>query len=110
MFDPFDISSASFAGALYDQWTGFFFGFEPEDWGLVYKESAVGDFNANDAWDVADIDLLQLKMLRLDRRMSSNGTFDLNDDYYIDLDDHRVWVKDLSSHLVRRRRPRRRIQ
>ena len=31
----------------------------------------MGDFDANDAWDVTDIDMLLLKMLRLDRRMSS---------------------------------------
>ena len=73
--------------------------FHPEDWGLLYEESAKGDFNANHLLDVADIDLLlQSKILNPHAYYWLLDTmFDLNSDGIVDRDDHRVWVKDLGT-------------
>ena len=72
-------------------------GFDPVNSGLTLMPSSTGDFDANDALDIADIDLLQFMIrngyvnpVRLPTTM-----FDLNSDDAIDMEDVGVWVKDL---------------
>ena len=70
--------------------------FDPEDWeGLSYEESAAGDFTAISNLDVADIDLLQSKILNPQAYYWLDTMFDLDGDGSVSAKDHRVWVKDL---------------
>ena len=50
-----------------------------------------GDFNVNDVLDVEDIDLLSLE-IRLGRYRPQ---FNLNDDEFVNLTDHAIWVHEL---------------
>ena len=93
-----DVQSAVFASStIYNQWTVFPDGFDPVTSGLTLMPSPIGDFDANDALDIADIDLLQFRI----RNGYANPfwlpttMFDLNSDDEIDLEDLGVWVKDL---------------
>ena len=84
----------------YNQWTVFPDDFDPVAEGLTLVESQAGDFDASDALDVNDVDWLGAKV-RSNYRVYvpwwlPDAMFDLNSDDTIDLDDHRMWVKDLA--------------
>ena len=57
--------------------------------GLLDSPGVAGDFNANGALDVGDIDLLTDAVLR----NSTDPNFDLNADAQVDQDDRREWVE-----------------
>jgi hypothetical protein len=59
--------------------------------GVVEIERLRGDFNGDHVLDADDIDLLATTI----RDQVLGGHFDLNGDGHVDLDDHRVWVKDI---------------
>ena len=52
----------------------------------------IGDFDANGALDIADIDALS----RAVRTPPGDPRFDLNSDHKVDTEDQRVWVEDLA--------------
>jgi uncharacterized protein YjbI with pentapeptide repeats len=85
---------------LYNQWTEFPEGFDPQAAGLTFVASPSGDFDGSDVLDAADIDLLA-------RRIREEGVlglpvlfwqfemFDLDMSSAIDAEDHRIWVHDV---------------
>jgi uncharacterized protein YjbI with pentapeptide repeats len=84
----------------YSQWTVFPDGFDPVASGLTLATVLAGDFDADDALDVFDVDVLIAKVFPAERRplhysWLSKPMFDLNSDADFDLEDLRVWVKDL---------------
>ena len=84
---------------LYNQWTTFVPGFDPQAAGLTFVASPAGDLDANDALDVVDVDAL-VRKIRTGRSQPlwlPNGAYDLNQDGMIDEQDLHVWVKDLKN-------------
>ncbi len=77
----------------YNQFTQFPFGYDPVAAGLTFVASPVGDFNANDSLDIADLELLQNE--HNVNPFWLRDQFDLNDDNRRDLTDVAIWVKDL---------------
>ncbi len=82
---------------VYNQWTKFFYGFDPQAAGLTFVASAAGDLDANDALDAVDVDALVEKMRTSRSRPSwlPDAAYDLNQDGMISEQDHGTWVKDL---------------
>jgi uncharacterized protein YjbI with pentapeptide repeats len=92
------VASVGFASStIYNQWTVFPEGFDPVTFGLTLLPSPKGDFDANDALDADDVDMLAYRIGRRNIQTSllSDSAFDVNSDGNIDLEDYRVWVKDL---------------
>ncbi len=98
-----DILSASFHDpstgfCFYNQWTVFPSDFDPVAAGLTLVMSPVGDLDADDAWDADDVDILANKIggrpIRPD--WLPDAAFDMKGDGVIDMEDHRIWVKDLA--------------
>ena len=92
-----EIASATFSpDTIYNQWTVFPTGFEPNTAGLTLMTSPFGDFDANDVLDVADVDMLSdwinnsSELFWLPYAM-----FDLLSDGVVNEKDLRVWVQDL---------------
>ena len=86
------------ATTIYNQWTVFPLGFDAAAAGLTIAASPPGDLNADDVYDVSDIDSLTAR-IRTQTGVPywlPNAAFDLNTDDIIDFADHRVWVKDLA--------------
>ena len=84
--------------SVYNQWTVFPAGFNPKVAGLKKVMSPKGDLDADDALDAADVDILAI---RIGGRGSKpwwlpDAAFDMNGDSSVNLEDHRVWVKDLA--------------
>jgi uncharacterized protein YjbI with pentapeptide repeats len=74
------------ANTVYNQWTVFPPEFDPAAQGLTLIPSPVGDFDANDALDIVDIDLLQSR-IRLGYRFREwlpTSLFGLNNDAQVD--------------------------
>ena len=96
-FTSANLNSAVVDGAtVYNQWTVFpSSGFLPTPATLVI--SPAGDLDADDVLDGDDVDVLAEKIARynIPTWWLLKSAFDLNNDSSIDLDDHRVWVKDL---------------
>jgi hypothetical protein len=94
-----DLASANFdASTVYNQWPVFPSGFDPDAAGLTLEMSPAGDLDADDVLELDDVDMLAKRIG--DRYVSTwwlpvDAAFDLNDDSSIDVDDHRVWVKEL---------------
>ena len=93
-------SAVTDSTTVYNQWTVFPFGFDPFAAGLTMEPSPVGDFNANDVLDVADVDVLA-ERIRLGH-VDSNGhwpdaMFDVNSNGSVGREDDRIWVKDLKN-------------
>jgi uncharacterized protein YjbI with pentapeptide repeats len=85
------------ATSVYNQWTVFPAGFNPGAAGLTLMVSPVGDLDADNMLNTADIDLLASK-INLRPILTSwlpDAAFDLNRDGTVDSADHRTWVKDL---------------
>jgi hypothetical protein len=102
--DAIDLQSAVFdPNTVYNQWTAFPAGFDPVAKGLTRMPSPVGDFDANDKLDVADIDMLQsrIRWYRFDRTFPQtqswlpDAMFDLDSIHNVTQDDLAVWVKDV---------------
>ena len=96
--DAVDVQTAVFTSTtIYNQWTRFPDAFDPMTHGLTLSPSALGDVNANDAYDVADLDMLTSRLggRGIGPRWLPDAAFDLNNDTNIDLEDHRIWVQDL---------------
>ena len=99
------LTSSTFAlsmldsSTIYNQWTQFSPGFDPVAAGLTLVESPLGDFDANDALDAADIDVLVAAIRGFPRPQIPwwlpQDMLDVNRDSMVDMEDHRVWVKDL---------------
>jgi len=72
-------------------------GFDPVTFGLTLMPSPLADFDANDALDVADIDLLQFRIRYgyVSPSWLTSTLFDLNSDNAIDSPDVNLWVKDI---------------
>ncbi len=88
------LSQAKFDPAtLYNQWTVFPAGFDPQVAGLTFVQSATGDLDANGIYDVADIDMLTVHTYV--RNWLPTAMFDLNSDNAVDQYDHRAWIKEL---------------
>ena len=96
--DAVDVQTAVLTSTtIYNQWTRFPEAFDPMTHGLTLSPSALGDVNANDAYDVADLDMLTSRLggRRIEPSWLPDAAFDLNNDTNIDLEDHRIWVQDL---------------
>ena len=83
----------------YNQWTVFPNGFDPTVTGLTLVTSPTSDFDASDALDGNDIDWLSEEIrggwsVRVPSWLP-DAMFDVNSDSLVDLEDHRIWVKDL---------------
>jgi hypothetical protein len=92
------LASASVdAATVYNQWTKFPADFDPTTAGLALVISPAGDLDADDVLAGEDIDLLAIKIggRAIPTWWLPDAAFDLNGDSRIDLDDHRVWVKEL---------------
>ncbi len=96
-FERSDLSSAIMdATTVYDQWTLFPTEFDPSAAGITLVLSPAGDFDANDALESLDVDVLAARIRSGYVDLNGfwpNAMFDLNDDQSIDLADHRFWVK-----------------
>jgi uncharacterized protein YjbI with pentapeptide repeats len=92
-----DLASAVFSSrTMYNQWTAFPDGFDPTAFGLTLMLSPLGDMAANDVLDVADIEMLQQRLLgRLLQYWLPDAMFDVNSDDNVTSADVTVWVKDL---------------
>ncbi|MCA9196530.1 MAG: pentapeptide repeat-containing protein [Planctomycetales bacterium] len=91
-----DTRYSGFFGAesVYDQWTLFPPGLDLAAQELRFVVTSVGDVNADDRFDHADINLLS-EFLH-GRDVPGNGLrFDLDENGVIDLDDHRFWVQEV---------------
>jgi hypothetical protein len=82
---------------VYNQWTVFPDGFDPNEAGLRFELSPFGDFDGDETRGVADIDALIAKIRGIHRSksLSVGEMFDINIDGSIDQDDLEMWVKDL---------------
>ena len=83
----------------YNQWTVFPNGFKPQEAGLLYEETALGDFDANGSIDVGDADTL-VSMINggfVSKSYSVTQMLDINYDQSIDNHDLSSWVKDVAS-------------
>ena len=96
-----DLASAKFdASTIFNQWTVFPAGFDPIAAGLTLDESAKGDLDADNLFDVDDIDLLAQKIIDPEDfvgfgSLLPDEAFDLNGDRLLNQGDHRIWVKEL---------------
>jgi uncharacterized protein YjbI with pentapeptide repeats len=92
-----DIDLAVFSSnTIYNQWTVFPAEFDPIASGLTQMLSPLGDFNANDVLDVADIEMLEQRIRRsLLPSWLPDAMFDVNSDGSVDQDDMRGWVMNL---------------
>ena len=90
-------SAIADATTAYNQWTRFPAGFDPTATGLTMAMSPTGDLDADDARDADDVDMLANRIGGRSNRLQwlPGAAFDMNDDSTINLEDHRVWVKDL---------------
>ena len=72
-------------------------GFNPVTKGLTLVASPVGDFDADDQFDVADVDDLAYRFRNGQARhyWLFDDMFDVNHDSTVDFEDERVWVKDI---------------
>ena len=88
-------SSLLSADTTYNQWTVFPAGFDPV--ALSFVLTAVGDFDANNVLDSADIDLLLSRIHDLDFAADwlPDELFDLNNDALVDVSDVQAWVVDV---------------
>ena len=92
------LKSAKFsAGSVFNQWTVFPASFSPTAAGLTMAMSTTGDLDANDTLDAADVDVLANRIggRKFQPWWLRDVAFDMNGDSSIDLEDHRVWVKDI---------------
>ena len=99
LFDATGLTSATFSPeSVYSQWTVFPERFDPAAAGLMMVMSPTGDLDANDTLDAADIDMLANKIGSREYQPPwlPDAAFDFNSDTVIDLEDRRVWVKDLA--------------
>ena len=71
---------------VYDQWTTFPEGFDPESAGLTFEMTAVGDVDANGLLDIGDLDVMSHRIQgRINR--GDQRVFDLSDDLLVTVDD-----------------------
>jgi uncharacterized protein YjbI with pentapeptide repeats len=85
---------------IYNQWTMFPAGFEPAAAGLTFVPSPIGDFNADDMLDHADLKILREgieSFRRYGDASPSREMLDLNADEAINQEDLNVWVLDLKN-------------
>lgn len=94
---PVILDSTIFSPAtIYSQWTVFPVGFDPVQQGLSFRPVADGDYNANDQWDVADLDLLQERIHFYSHKLwLPNSAFDLDQSGRLNGDDVTYWVHQL---------------
>ena len=96
------LQSAIFnSGTIYNQWTSFPKDFDPEEAGLTFVSSPLGDFDLNDVLDVVDIDLLATLLDRGEITCPCKGDtflpFSLDGKLGIGADDFHFWVKELKN-------------
>jgi uncharacterized protein YjbI with pentapeptide repeats len=95
-YQTVSLASAVFSPqTLYNQWTRFPSGFDPQAAGLTFVTSPPGDFDANDVLDAADIDLLARRINGEEVLFWQFAMFDLDTSSAIDAEDRRVWVHEL---------------
>ena len=98
---PANLADASFsAETVYNQWTIFPKGIDPEALGLTYVAALDGDFDANGVLDAADVDLFVTGVTHpgftgAECRTRHSLMFDVNADAVVDSKDQQAWVKDL---------------
>lgn len=85
-----DVSELTLTAAVYNQWTVFPDGFDPDAAGMIYVESSPGDFNVDGELNADDIRLFAQNWRRTD-------LFDLNRDLVVDHQDLQIWVHDLKN-------------
>lgn len=78
------------SSTTYNQWTLFRQGYDPEEHGLTFVRSPIGDFNADNILNVEDINVL------MNTRNEPNLSHmrDINEDGRVDLDDLSIWIHD----------------
>ena len=96
----FDLESAQYdSHTTYNQWTWFQSGFDPVERGLTFVPSLAGDFNLNNHFDIADLNMLIATIREYDERDTfrsiRDGKFDVNSDAAVDRKDLQLWVKDV---------------
>ena len=87
------------ATTVYNQWTGFPRGFNPASHGLTKVISPAGDFNGDDALDLADVDVLTelIQTGFVDRPGNwPAGMFDVDLNATVDRSDLDMWVHTLA--------------
>ncbi len=95
-----DLAAAEFnTDTTYNQWTVFPTGFDPVAHGLTFVPSPIGDFDANDVVDVADVDLFVTGFQHpgwtgSECRTRNSTMFDMNRDGTVDAEDVQVWARD----------------
>lgn len=90
-----DLTNVNAAQAVYDQWTIFPQGFDPESHGFVFVESAIGDVDGIPGLTNTDLDLLIERVLEDSGSPSDLRLFDLSRDGRIEQADLSIWVTDL---------------
>jgi uncharacterized protein YjbI with pentapeptide repeats len=92
-----DLSGTKFSSeTMYNQWTSFPSGIDPELLGLTFMAAVAGDFDANEILDANDVDFYAL----YDHQASMcqpTGMLDLNNDKVVNALDQQIWVKNLQN-------------
>ena len=83
------------SSTTYNQWTVFPGNFDPQSAGLVFAPSSVGDFDADGALDLDDIEMLTGVIFDHWNWSWLHPMFDLNSNGIVESDDLHLWVKDL---------------
>ena len=94
-FDDSDFDSAVVSSfTVYNQWTQFPNGFDPDAAGLTFEASIAGDFDANNLVDAQDYKMLE-SFLNDESRWWLHDMFDLNQSGSIDNDDLNTWITEV---------------
>lgn len=99
--NAFPLTGAMFdASTFYDQYTRFPDNFDPNEYGLTFVETAVGDFDGDGSFDVDDLDVLYYAV-ELGRsayqRIHNSFRLDIDGTVGISSGDVRAWLRDIAS-------------